>query len=96
MKRGLSEKGQIDLFNRLKPMNILLVDDDEWIRDSMRLFFEGEGCRLTTYETAEEAIERIRKKRMRIQIARMLKEIEAEERDTRLAAIQGDISSGEL
>jgi len=50
----------MNLFKQLKAMNILLVDDDEWIRDSMRLFFEGEGCRLKTYETAEEAIERIK------------------------------------
>ena len=51
----------MNLFNQLKAMNILLVDDDEWIRDSMRLFFEGEGCRLKTYETAEEAIERLKR-----------------------------------
>jgi len=48
----------MNLFNQLKSMNILLIDDDEWIRDSMRLFFEGEGCRLETFETAEEAIEK--------------------------------------
>lgn len=48
----------MNLFRHLKAMNILLVDDDEWIRDSMRLFFEGEGCHLETFETAEEAIEK--------------------------------------
>jgi len=37
-------------------MSILLIDDDEWIRDSMRIFFETEGCRITTLETAEEAL----------------------------------------
>lgn len=35
----------------------MLIDDDEWIRDSMRLFFESEGCDLVTLETAEEALE---------------------------------------
>ena len=40
--------------NRLK---ILLIDDDEWIRDSLSLFFGREGCRLIAFETAEEAIE---------------------------------------
>lgn len=40
-------------------MNILLIDDDEWIRDSMRVFFETEGCRITSLETAEEALEMI-------------------------------------
>lgn len=38
-------------------MKILLVDDDEWIRDSLRLYFEAEGCRIVAIETAEEAIE---------------------------------------
>ena len=43
-------------------MNLLLVDDDEWIRDSMRLFFEGEGCDLKALETAEEAIDELKSK----------------------------------
>jgi len=46
----------MSVFAKLKLKNILLVDDDEWIRDSMTLFFEGEGCRLSSFETAEEAI----------------------------------------
>ncbi|MBW1709266.1 MAG: response regulator [Deltaproteobacteria bacterium] len=37
-------------------MKILLIDDDEWIRDSLTLFFEGEGCHLLAFETAEEAM----------------------------------------
>jgi DNA-binding NtrC family response regulator len=42
-------------------MEILLVDDDEWIRDSLCLFFESEGCHLTALETAEEGMEAIKK-----------------------------------
>ena len=38
-------------------MKLLLIDDDEWIRDSLSLFFEGEGCCLLALETAEEALE---------------------------------------
>jgi DNA-binding NtrC family response regulator len=49
----------MNVFSKLKSMNILLIDDDEWIRDSMRVFFETEGCRLTSVETAEEALEMI-------------------------------------
>jgi YesN/AraC family two-component response regulator len=41
-------------------MKILLVDDDEWIRDSLSLFFEVEGCNLLTLETAEEGIEAVK------------------------------------
>ena len=46
----------MDLFNKLKNMKILLIDDDEWIRDSMHLFFEGEGCHLQALETAEDGL----------------------------------------
>ena len=49
----------MDIFNRIKNMKILLVDDDEWIRDSLSLFFEAEGCNLRTFETAEEAMEAV-------------------------------------
>ena len=49
----------MNVFSRLRNMNILLIDDDEWIRDSMRVFFETEGCRITALETAEEALEMI-------------------------------------
>jgi len=50
----------MNLFSELKEMNILLIDDDEWIRDSMSLFFEGEGCHLSAVETAEEGLEALR------------------------------------
>ena len=46
----------MDIFNRIKNMKILLVDDDEWIRDSLSLFFEAEECNLLTFETAEEGM----------------------------------------
>ncbi len=50
----------MDLFNKLKSMAILLIDDDEWIRDSLCLFFESEGCHITALETAEEGMEAIK------------------------------------
>ena len=49
----------MDVFSKIKNMKILLVDDDEWIRDSLSLFFEAEGCNLLTFETAEEAMEAV-------------------------------------
>jgi DNA-binding NtrC family response regulator len=52
---------KMDLFSRIKNMKILLVDDDEWIRDSLSLFFEAEGCDLLTFETAEEGMEAVKK-----------------------------------
>ncbi|MFC1857199.1 response regulator [Thermodesulfobacteriota bacterium] len=50
----------MDLFGKLKKKKMLLIDDDEWIRDSLCLFFEGEGCRLTALETAEEGLEALK------------------------------------
>ena len=50
----------MDFFNQLKNMKILLIDDDEWIRDSLSLFFESEGCQLLALETAEEALDAIK------------------------------------
>ena len=59
----------MDLFNKLKRMQMLLIDDDEWIRDSLSLFFEGEGCHLLALETAEEGIEALKKQDYDIIIA---------------------------
>ena len=50
----------MNLFNRLREMKMLLIDDNEYIRDSLRLFFEGEGCNLLALETAEEGMEAMR------------------------------------
>ena len=50
----------MNLFSQLKKMKLLLIDDDEWIRDSLSLFFEGEGCHLLALETAEEAIKALK------------------------------------
>ena len=49
----------MDIFDRIKNLKILLVDDDEWIRDSLSLFFEAEGCNLLAFETAEEGMEAV-------------------------------------
>ena len=48
------------LFSALRKMKILLIDDDEWIRGSLQLFFEAEGCKLIALETAEEGLAALR------------------------------------
>ena len=45
--------------NWLEGKKVLLVDDDPTIRDSMRLFFDAEGCRYTSVESAERALEEL-------------------------------------
>ena len=46
----------MDLFLKLRGMRLLLIDDDEWVRNSLQLLFESEGCRIEVLETAEEAL----------------------------------------
>lgn len=46
----------MSLCDTLKNKRTMLIDDDVWIRNSMRLFFESEGCDLSVCETAEEAL----------------------------------------
>ena len=46
----------MDIFGKLRNMKILLIEDNEWMRDSLSLFFEAEGCHLLTFETAEEGL----------------------------------------
>ena len=50
-------------------MKILLIDDDESIRDSLSLFFEIQGCHLVALETAEEGMEAVGKQDYNIIIA---------------------------
>ena len=51
----------MNLYEKLRSMKILLIDDDEWIRDSLKIFFESEGCLIDAFETAEEALKAIKK-----------------------------------
>ena len=46
----------MDIFSKLRNMKILIIDDDEWIRDSLKIFFETEGCHVVVLETAEEGL----------------------------------------
>ena len=55
-------EGKMSLFSKLREMRILLIDDDEWIRDSLSLFFESEGCYLMALETAEEGLKELDRK----------------------------------
>ncbi len=59
----------MQLYEKLRKMQILLIDDDEWIRDAMQLFFESEGCPIKTLETAEEGIRELKKNHYDIIIA---------------------------
>lgn len=47
-------------------MKILLIDDDEWIRDSLSIFFESEGCQISALETAEEGLKALEHQKFEI------------------------------
>lgn len=52
----------MNIFDDLRGMYTLVLDDDEWIRNSLRVSFEMEGCPITVFETAEEALEELKRK----------------------------------
>ena len=43
-------------FNELTKLKTLLVDDDELIRDSLKIAFSAKGCAMRVAESAEEGI----------------------------------------
>jgi len=47
----------MELFEQLQDMKVLLVEDEQLIRDSLRRFFANEKCALMAVETAEDALE---------------------------------------
>lgn len=47
----------MNLFKIIRKHKIILIDNDEWVRDSIRMFFESENCEILTFETAEEALQ---------------------------------------
>jgi DNA-binding NtrC family response regulator len=56
----------MNIFSKLRDMKILLIDDDEWIRDSLSIFFEAEGCQISALETAEEGLKALERQKFEI------------------------------
>ena len=56
-------------FNELKDFKTLLVDDDEFIRDSLKMAFSSKGCSMRAAESAEEGLEAIKKEQFDIIIS---------------------------
>jgi DNA-binding NtrC family response regulator len=59
----------MDLSGELKKIKILLIDDDKWIRDSLVMYFEGEGWYLSVCESAEEGLEALKRQEYQAVIA---------------------------
>jgi DNA-binding NtrC family response regulator len=56
-------------FDELKKIKTLLVDDDELIRDSLKIAFSAKGCSMRVAETAEEGLEAIKEEQFDIIIS---------------------------
>jgi DNA-binding NtrC family response regulator len=88
---------KMNVFSKIKNTKILLIDDDEWIRDAMTLFFESEGCQIMALETGEEALVEIHRQNYGIIICdyklpgidglQLLKEIQKAKPDTKIILI---------
>ena len=59
----------MNYFNKLKEIRMLLVDDDEFIRDSLSIAFSNKGCCIHAAETAEEGLKAIQAERYDIIIS---------------------------
>lgn len=53
----------MDQFVTIKGKKVLLIDDDEWIRDSLGMFFKSEEMHIDAVETAEEGITALSRQR---------------------------------
>ena len=56
-------------FNELKKVKTLLVDDDEFIRNSLELAFKTKGCCMQVAQSAEEGLEAIKEEQFDIIIS---------------------------
>jgi DNA-binding NtrC family response regulator len=56
-------------FTELKQVKTLLVDDDELIRDSLKIAFANKGCSMRVAETAEEGLQAIKEEQFDIIIS---------------------------
>jgi DNA-binding NtrC family response regulator len=53
-------------FSKLRAMKTLLVDDDDFIRDSLKIVFHNQGCFLQTAVNAEEGLKALEREKFNI------------------------------
>lgn len=68
VKRMLKEE-KMDLHESLQGMKVALIEDDQWIQNGLRMFFQYNGCQLHGYENATLAIDGITKEKFDIIIS---------------------------
>ena len=56
----MAKEAKMNAFDQLKQVKTLLVDDDEFIRNSLELAFKTKGCCLHVAESAEEGLQALK------------------------------------
>ena len=59
----------MDLHESLQGMKVALIEDDQWIQNGLRMFFQYNGCHLAGFENAMLAIETMAKEKFDIIIS---------------------------
>jgi DNA-binding NtrC family response regulator len=59
----------MNFFNEIKKLKTLLVDDDEFIRDALKIAFSAKGCAIQVAESAEDGLRAIREEKFDIIIS---------------------------
>ncbi len=59
----------MDLFDNLRNLKTLLVDDDDLVRDSLSLVFKKHGCMLVSCATAEKGLQALQRENFDIIIS---------------------------
>lgn len=59
----------MDLHESLQGMKVALIEDDQWIQNGLRMFFQYNGCHLDGFENATLAIEAMAKEKFDIIIS---------------------------
>ena len=59
----------MELYKRLQGMKVILIEDDQWIQNGLRMFFQYNGCHLEGYWNATLAMEALSKEKFDIIIS---------------------------
>jgi DNA-binding NtrC family response regulator len=54
------------LYEKLQGMKVVLIEDDPWIQNGLRMYFQYQGCHLQGFENAALALESLAKERVDI------------------------------
>lgn len=67
--KRMRKETRVNLHASLQGMRVALVEDDQWIQNGLRMFFEFNGCDMEGYEQATTAIEALKKEKFDIVIS---------------------------